>query len=63
MSSINQILAVITYKKNKEYVGGGAPIFYVDNEKDLENKSMLIARITLGMVHDIGDSTKIIVSH
>ena len=62
-SAVNSILAVITYKDNKNLVGGGAPIFFVDTEKELERRSMLIARITLGMVHDIGDNIKIIVSH
>lgn len=61
--SINNILAVVTLKENERYVGGGAPIFFVDDKKELEMRSMLIARITLGMVHDLGDNIKIIVSH
>ena len=63
ISETNKILAIVTYKKNKNKVAGGAPIFFVNNEKELENRSMLLARITLGMVHDIGDSIKVIISH
>lgn len=63
ISETNTILAIVTYKKNKDYIAGGAPIFFVNNKKELEERSMLIARITLGMVHDIGDSIKVIISH
>ncbi len=63
-SETNSILAVITKKENHDIVfGGGAPIFLVENNQRLEELSMLIARITLGMVHDLGNNIKIIVKH
>lgn len=63
-SETNSILAVITKKENRDIVfGGGAPIFLVENNQRLEELSMLIARITLGMVHDLGNNIKIIVKH
>ncbi|MDI3546503.1 MAG: hypothetical protein PWR10_155 [Halanaerobiales bacterium] len=63
VSNINSILAVITAKKNKEKVSGGVPIFLVDDEDELEQVSMLLARLTLGMVHDLGNGVKIIIKH
>lgn len=59
----NSIIAIIVEEKNKDKVGGGAPIFFVKDEKELEKISMLLARITLGMVHDLGNRVKIIVKH
>lgn len=57
------ILAVITSKYNKEKVGGGAPIFYTEDENEMEKISMLLARLTLGMVHDLENGVKIIIKH
>ena len=63
ISSTNSILAIITLKKNSNYVDGGAPIIFVKDKKELDETSMLIARLTLGMVHDIGNNIKLIIKH
>ena len=61
--NLNDIVAVITKNENKDKVGGGAPIFIVNDDPELEEMSMLLSRITLGMVHDIGQGIKIIIRH
>lgn len=55
-------LAIITTDKNVKY-GGGCPIFYADDNKDLQKKAMLMAKCVGGMVHAISDNTLIIVKH
>lgn len=56
------IIAIITM--NKEMVNSGSvPIFYVNNEEQLERMSLLIAKTTRGMVHDLEGGTYIIVKH
>ncbi|MCG8513380.1 MAG: hypothetical protein MI740_04505 [Halanaerobiales bacterium] len=62
-SNNNSILAVIVQKENKAKVAGGVPIFYTEDERELEEISMLLARLTLGMVHDLGNGVKIIMKH
>jgi hypothetical protein len=59
----NVIIAVITKIENKGKIAGGAPVFFVNNEDELENISVLLAQSTLSMVHDLGNGTKIIVKH
>ena len=63
LSINNNILAVIASKEDRAKVAGGTPIFYAENEEELEEISMLLARLTLGMVHDLGNGIKIIVKH
>ena len=42
--SINDFtLAIITTNKNMTS-GGGCPIFYADNDDDMQNKAMLMAK-------------------
>ncbi len=59
----NEILAVVTLKGNAVKVAGGAPIFLVEDEKELKEITMLLARITLGMVHDLKNGVYILVRH
>ncbi len=59
----NEILAVVTLKENAVKVAGGAPIFLVEDEKELKEITMLLARITLGMVHDLKNGVYILVRH
>ncbi|SDK41380.1 capping complex subunit for YIEGIA [Natronincola ferrireducens] len=56
------IIAIVTM--NKEMVNSsGAPIFYASDEEQLERLSLLIAKTTRGMVHDLEGGTYIIVKH
>ncbi len=55
-------LAIITTDKNLQ-VGGGCPIFYANDNDDLQNKAMLMSKCVSGMVHAISDNILIIVKH
>lgn len=64
MSSLTftkSILAVITMRSDQ--ISGGAPIFIVNNEEELENKSFLLEKILDGMAHQLDPHTMIIVRH
>lgn len=54
-------LAIITTNKNMK--SGGCPVFYAENNKDLQHKAMLMAKCVGGMVHDMTNGTLIIVKH
>ncbi len=55
-------LAIITTDKNLQ-VGGGCPIFYANDNDDLQNKAMLMSKCVGGMVHAISDNILIVVKH
>ena len=55
-------LGIITTDKNMS-TSGGCPVFYADNEDDLQNKAMLVAKCVDGMVHQISEDLLIIVKH
>ena len=42
---------------------GGCPIIYADDNKDMQNKAMLMAKSVGGMVHFITKGTLIVVKH
>lgn len=55
-------LAIVT--KDKNFKGsGGCPVFYADDEKELQNRAMLMAKCVGGVVHDMTNGTLIIVKH
>jgi hypothetical protein len=56
------ILAIITPDPAK-VGGGGCPIFLVQDQKEMEKTSMLLARVLGGMVHDLENDVFIIVRH
>ena len=55
-------LAVITTDKSLQ-IGGGCPIFYADNNDDLQKKAMLMSKCVGGMVHALTDNILIVVKH
>ncbi len=55
-------LAIITTNKDMKS-GGSAPVFYANDNKDLQNKAMLMAKCVGGMVHDMTNGTLIVVKH
>lgn len=59
----NYIIAIFVTKDKMDNVRGSAPIFIVETEKELEEKSMLMARITMSMVHELDKGLRIIVKH
>ncbi|MGL4913741.1 MAG: capping complex subunit for YIEGIA [Romboutsia sp.] len=55
-------LAIVTTDKNVKN-GGGCPILYAEDNKELQHKAMLMAKCVGGMVHDMTNGTLIIVKH
>lgn len=55
-------LAVITTDKNMN-TSGGCPIFYANDDNDLQKKALLMAKCVDGMVHQISDEVLIVVKH
>lgn len=57
------ILAVVTTKENREKVGGGAPIFLADDEKEMQSTAFYLEKIIDGIAHDLHNGTMVIVKH
>ncbi len=55
-------LAIITTNKNMQF-GGGCPVFYADDNKDLQHKAMLMSKSVGGMVHAMTNEILIVVKH
>lgn len=55
-------LAIITTDKSMT-ISGGCPIFYAQDNKELQKKAMLMAKSVGGMVHDMTNGTLIVVKH
>lgn len=55
-------LAIVTTDKNMQ-VSGGCPIFYANDNKELQNQAMLISKCVGGMVHAMNNKTLIVVKH
>ena len=55
-------LAVITTDKNMN-TSGGCPIFYANDDNDLQKKALLMAKCVDGMGHQISDEVLIVVKH
>ncbi|NRF89688.1 hypothetical protein HQN89_01365 [Paenibacillus frigoriresistens] len=58
---MSQILAIVTLMK--ERIGGGAPIFVVDKEDDLQKVSFSLEKILDANAHDLKNGTMILVKH
>ncbi|PRX31006.1 hypothetical protein BX659_10638 [Orenia metallireducens] len=58
------ILAIVTSYEDKDKVdNGSAPIFYAEDEEELEYISMMISRLTKSMVHDLGNGVYVLIKH
>ena len=55
------ILAIVT--TNKDVTSSSVPVFYVENEELQEKTALLLAKATMGMVHDLDNGTYVIVKH
>ena len=55
-------LGIITTDKSMKTVGG-CPIIYADDNDDLQNKAMLMAKSVGGIVHSMTKGTLIVVKH
>ncbi|NIK77567.1 hypothetical protein FHS15_002703 [Paenibacillus castaneae] len=56
-----EIKAIVSL--NRGEIGGGAPIFIVENEKKLEETSFLLEKILDASAHDLKNGTIILVKH
>ena len=64
ISLTNNILAIVVLERDKSRVEAGyAPVFYAEDEKELEYVAMLISRLTFSMAHDLGNGVYILVKH
>lgn len=55
-------MAVITTDKNMN-ISGGCPLFYANDDDDMQNKALLVAKCMDGMVHQITEEILIVVRH
>lgn len=58
---MGQIMAVVTMDKNK--VGGGAPIFIVQDEEEQQKVAFSLEKILDASAHDLQNGTLIVVKH
>lgn len=56
-----KIVAIVTTQK--EQVAGGAPIFAVKTQKELQKTAFTLEKILNAMVHEVNPDTLIIVRH
>lgn len=61
MSNGPVVTAVVTLRK--DHIGGGVPIFPVENEEERERVALLLAKILRGVVHDLENGAYVIVRH
>jgi len=57
----HEIVAIVT--TNRDYVAGGAPIFIVPNEEELQRVSFLLESITDTTAHDLKNDVMILFKH
>lgn len=55
-------MAVITTDKNM-CISGGCPLFYANDDDDMQKKALLVAKSVDGMVHQITEEILIVVRH
>ncbi|MCG8501004.1 MAG: hypothetical protein MJB12_11435 [Firmicutes bacterium] len=58
----NIIVAVVTTEKEKVQ-SGFAPVFYSENKAESEKIALILAKITMGMVHNLENGVYVIVKH
>lgn len=56
-----KILAVVTVHEQR--VGGGAPIFYAQNEQELAELSLNLSRVLGASVHQLQNGVMVVVRH
>lgn len=56
------ILAVVT-TSGKGVDGGGAPVFYTENDEQLQEISFALEKILDGMAHELPNGMMVIVRH
>lgn len=60
----NYILAIVTLNEDKDKLANGStPVFYAEDEEELEYITQLISRLTISMAHDLGNGVYILIKH
>lgn len=62
VSISKEILAMVTKDKTK-VSSGSVPIFYAENDTELEQVTLYLARIFMAAIHDLSNGVYIIVRH
>jgi len=62
VEQVRSIVAVVTCDRGA-VGGGGAPIFYANDEKEKEQVALLLGRLLDGIVHDLGNGTLVVVKY
>jgi hypothetical protein len=57
----SKILAVITTQKDR--IAGGAPIFVVENQEQLQQTAFTLEKVLDAMVHEVNEQTLVVVRH
>ncbi|OCT12515.1 hypothetical protein A8709_32340 [Paenibacillus pectinilyticus] len=58
---MSQILAIVTLTKDR--IAGGAPIFVVEKETELQQTAFTLEKILDANAHDLKNGTMILVKH
>ncbi len=58
----NEIVAIVTTDKNK-ILHSGVATFFCKSIEERDNVSLLISKVTQGMIHDLQNGCVIIVKH
>lgn len=56
------ILAIITTDESK-VMGGSVPVFLARDEEEKEKISLMLAKVTSGIIHDLRNGCYVIVRH
>lgn len=59
---VNNIVAIVTMNREK-VESGFAPVFYSENEDESEKIALILAKVTMGMVHNLENGVYVIVKH
>ncbi|MGO4494555.1 hypothetical protein AB4114_01405 [Paenibacillus sp. 2RAB27] len=58
---MSQILAIVTLSKDR--IAGGAPIFVVESEEELQRTAFSLEKMLDANAHDLKNGTMILVKH
>jgi hypothetical protein len=58
----DSIIAIVTTDKTM-LSSATVPVFYANTEEQKEKTAILISKITMGMIHDLGNGAYVIVRH
>ncbi len=63
MSAQHAMIVAIVTTKRELLQGGGAPVFIVDDHKELQQTALTLEKIMDAATHEVNASTLILVAH